>query len=82
MNKELEKIIEDHPVVTSEDKLDNAALSRVNMFSSEIKKRAMDLNNFCVNYHSEVKRQAELKECRQKVIASTPKADPNPKTKK
>lgn len=82
MNKELEKIISDHPQVTAEDKLDNAALSRANMFSSEIKKRCIDLNNFLVNYEVELKRQEKLKANRQKAIASTPKPDTNPKSKK
>lgn len=82
MNKELEKIISDHPQVTAEDKLDNAALSRANMFSSEIKRRCIDLNNFLVNYEVELKRQEKLKANRQKAIASTPKPDTNPKSKK
>ena len=88
MNKELEKIINDHPPVTVEDKMDNAAIGRARDLSNEIKRRAMDLNNLCVNYHAEVKRQVELKSRRdvvianrQKVIASTPKPDPNPKSK-
>ena len=82
MNKELEKIIADHPEVSAEGKFDNAALSRANMFSSEIKKRCIDLNNFLVNYEVELKKQEKLKANRQKVIASTPKPDPNPKSKK
>lgn len=81
MNKELEKIIADHPEVSAEGKFDNAALGRVNMFSSEIKKRCIDLNNFLVNYEVELKKQDKLKANRQKAIASTPKPDLNPKTK-
>lgn len=89
MNKELEKIINDHPEVTAKGEFDNAALGRARSLSQEIKKRCLDLNNHLVNYHAEIKRQDELKgrrdvviANRQKVIASTPKPDPNPKTKK
>jgi hypothetical protein len=70
MNKELEKIIHDHPHVNAKGDFDNAALGRVRGLSDEIKKRAMDLNNLCVNYHAEVTRQHELKGRRDKAIAA------------
>ncbi len=81
MNSNLKKLIEDHPALTSDDKLDNAALGHVRSLSELIQKKANELHTICVNYHVEVVRQADLKERRKKVIASTPKPDPNPKSK-
>jgi hypothetical protein len=75
MNKELEKIIKECPVVLGPE------FKHANDLATEIERRANQLNTFCVNYRAEIVRQADLKERRQKAIASTPKPDPNPKTK-
>ena len=73
MNKEIESIL------ATEHK--DPAYGKCVDYQKKISELVTSLNSFRDKYKAEVERQKVLATNRQKVIASTPKPDPNPKSK-